>query len=1084
MKCMAFFRRLAAAALFCGLASLLSATGIAFCNVPLDTERLGKTHLLRGGSEEEYWLADGRLFVHVQDDFTKTWGPSGVYATTIKIDRYFGDGEQIDRQIALGTLPATATLILPNFDCDDKADVGYVAIAPEIDRVCLNGVELGFVSGENDSWAANAFEIPVKLLRLPERPGDIGVNELEITVDIGNDSACWVLYQLWQAIEIDAPDPVLLVHGWTPHADALAMLQETIRERLGLPAELAVVEMDNSPEDNARMLSEQLEELCGSYGVERFSVMAHSKGGLDSRVLVDGGGLASSRVARVMQIATPNAGSHLADIVVEPKGFWQNALVGTLERIPQAKVWVQDTPGVRSLRPAACARFNLAYAKPLCPMNVVIGSLHNMRWPFQKPYVDGEGGEHYNPRWGLMDWVSAWLSYDHDFDSPDEGRHGDSIVSVASAHTAAVPMAASPLVNWNLDYMHPKITDEGGSDVLDVYRPLIMASTGSIFKPNEENPGMHPVGDSASYPKKTRDGGEFQGWREGLPSSLMEEAECPAFGTVEIPLPKFAGEPSRAGVVLWGLPSLASAVLVLPDGREVALESLAAEADDAPVEGFALLLTGACHAEDDNCPDGIARLRVSARAVPTKSRLFYTWKYTGLPRLFYNATAEGDGGFRLQAALERDLPGEVSYLVECAPCEASLLDRESDNVAWTTLPEEQTAQRNLDVLLPLEPEQGYRGRLTTRLRTSAGEILTVNRTEFLAGVTRKTARLESASLEIGVFRREKSAFVTLDVSVPEGADGDSYAFEGDVVATREPETVLAHLSGRAVNENGRLVFTGGVPLVQMEASLRTGDTLAFRNCRVSRWLGRLQVIVPVAARNWTAAETLAVSRSLFEEELYNRPLELREDCFCEGVQELSGGVGAGFDALRIHLAFKDMMAMPQDEEVVFHARLVDSERRQVAKCVAHVFNGRTRLKVPPFGELDGLVFTVSGDDLVHNAGKPPYTLANIYVVLDGVANFRRLKAEFPVEGFSASEFRATAAPPPPDVRRCSPFHRADADHDYRMQPDEVRAAWEEWKASRLSDQLFMNAVYLEGKGEYTYDRRTCLFRPVEEDDRK
>ena len=1091
MRCTKLFGWMAVMLAFCGLTAL-SATEFAFRSIPPDMEWLGKAHLVRSleeDSNEEYWLADGRLFVHVQDDFTRTWGPSGLYETTIKIDRYFGDGEQIDRQIALGSLPATATLILPNFDCDDKVSDGHGSIVPEIDRVCLNGVELGFVSGEDDSWATNVFEIPVKMLRLPERPGDIGVNDLEITVDIGNDFDCWVLYQLWQAIEIKAPDPLLLVHGWTPHRDALALLQSTVRETFGIPAELAVVEMENAPEDNALMLREQLESLCGKYGVERFNILAHSKGGLDSRVLVDRKGLASGRVGRVMQIATPNAGSHLADIVVEPQGFWQKALVATVGNIPQAKVWVQDTPGVRSLMPRACAAFNTAYASPLCPVNVVAGSLHNKRWPFQAPYVDEDGTEHYNPRWGLMDWVSAWLSYDHDFDEPSDARHGDSIVSVASAHTAAVPMAESPLVNWGLDYMHPKITDEGGPDVLEVYREAILASNGTAdFRPHEKNVGMHPVGDSAPYPKKTRGGEEDgakpcpDGWSEGLPFTLMEEAECPAFGTLEIPLPKFSGGATPAHLAVWGLPALARASLVLPDGREVALESLASEAEG--LEGFAVFLAGAHHAEAEDCPDGVARLRVSAKAVPMKSHVFYAWSYTGLPKLFYHAAVGDDGTMRLQAALERSLPGELSYLVEYAPCNASLLDRASDDVTWKALPEIPAAQGNLSVSVPLEAEQGYRCRLTARLRMADGGSATINRTEFTAGVSRQSARLEAAAVEIGSFRNEKSAFVTATFTVPEGDEGDTYFFGGELVKARDTSVVLGQVTGRADIKDGRLVFTDGIPLAQMEAQLADGDAIAFRGCRLRRKMGALGVIVPVMAQNWSLDEPLAISRPVREDELYNRPIVLKASCFCEGGHKEVGGTASGFDWLRIHLAFEDAAAMPQDEEVVFHAQLLDSEGEQVARCVARVVNGRTRLHDAPEGgeEADGLVFTVSADDLVYRAGRLPYCLTNIYVVLDGVARFRFLEGSFPVEGFETADFHATGKQPPPEVLNYRPRHPADMDGDYQIQSEEVRAAWERWKASGMTDNLFMNAIYLEGKGEYRYDRKAFLFRPVDGND--
>ena len=108
--------------------------------------------------------------------------------------------------------------------------------------------------------------------------------------------------------------PVLLVPGWNPDqgamkpgtawADGLAA-----RDVAHQPVDLAAM---GAVRDNAAQITGYAADLCRRFGVQRINVVAHSKGGVDTREHVE----SNDNVDTLIMLATPNAGSFVGDLAV------------------------------------------------------------------------------------------------------------------------------------------------------------------------------------------------------------------------------------------------------------------------------------------------------------------------------------------------------------------------------------------------------------------------------------------------------------------------------------------------------------------------------------------------------------------------------------------------------------------------------------------------------------------------------------------------------------------------------------------------------------------------------------------------
>ena len=84
-------------------------------------------------------------------------------------------------------------------------------------------------------------------------------------------------------------------------------------------------------EENAGILREKIFEILRETGEEKVNIIAHSKGGLDSRYLISGLHMAPY-VASLTTICTPHRGSMLVDLLMKLPDFLYRGICGLMDR--------------------------------------------------------------------------------------------------------------------------------------------------------------------------------------------------------------------------------------------------------------------------------------------------------------------------------------------------------------------------------------------------------------------------------------------------------------------------------------------------------------------------------------------------------------------------------------------------------------------------------------------------------------------------------------------------------------------------------------------------------------------------------
>lgn len=176
------------------------------------------------------------------------------------------------------------------------------------------------------------------------------------------------------------PYPVVLVHGFSGWSevgplgyffevlDDLAARGEHEVYAPGLPPY-------NSSEQRAVALAHFIDQVLDETGRKKVHLIAHSQGGIDSRLLVSGMGYAP-RVATLTTIATPHHGTPLADMavaapdgMVNPAGQMLAWLIGTLDSPPGDAAWDSDPVQSEAWTPNMAASSELMSSAGMAAFN-------------------------------------------------------------------------------------------------------------------------------------------------------------------------------------------------------------------------------------------------------------------------------------------------------------------------------------------------------------------------------------------------------------------------------------------------------------------------------------------------------------------------------------------------------------------------------------------------------------------------------------------------------------------------------------------------------------------------------------------
>lgn len=310
-----------------------------------------------------------RVFVGRGTSFCtfKGSGPIRIIIKTRYVGETTADGRLKDPEgmVAAGVIEPTAELLIPVWDIDSWIPAHW-PIRPEVDVAFINGRKLGTLRGSDSSWSENRFKVNIRDLKFPSVIGGAADNEVLIQIDTENATPNWCTAVEWASLTLKAMAPVLLVHGNNsdPQFFERRGCARGLRE-----AHVPFVfgpQLQTAPtETNGHVLAAEFQKLVSQLGSSGIHVIAHSKGGLDSRWAFH---LLRSRQPTpdfvpvvpysLTTLSTPHQGSFLAKLKLEFEAAINNGAVefkdfpGFAEKVTRT---VPRDPATPSLTPAATA---------------------------------------------------------------------------------------------------------------------------------------------------------------------------------------------------------------------------------------------------------------------------------------------------------------------------------------------------------------------------------------------------------------------------------------------------------------------------------------------------------------------------------------------------------------------------------------------------------------------------------------------------------------------------------------------------------------------------------------------------------
>jgi triacylglycerol lipase len=323
-------------------------------------------------------------------DTVCTFRPEGPLVITLPVKRVVGktnsDGtlQDVGGMLQTGVISSKARLRLPVFDVDLA---GAPGLPPEIDFILFNGVVIGSLSGSNNTWKLNEFEVPIDLVRFGTRNASgeptPGNNEIKILIDQASGSDInWCTAVDWVEMTFKAVSPVILVHG---NGQKGKFYKDTGFESY---LESQHILFDHSIDlrrfpiyTNAGRIDQQLPDIVKSFGVDSIHLVAHSKGGIDSRAYLAVYQHSHDNEFKVLSLNTlssPHDGTILTDVLQARKEAVE--MIGKLGRIEyinfpdwtrQMVFFVTFDEGLQSLTTNNIAIFNRENL-PALPPNLSI----------------------------------------------------------------------------------------------------------------------------------------------------------------------------------------------------------------------------------------------------------------------------------------------------------------------------------------------------------------------------------------------------------------------------------------------------------------------------------------------------------------------------------------------------------------------------------------------------------------------------------------------------------------------------------------------------------------------------------------
>lgn len=312
-----------------------------------------------------------------------TFRGGGPLRITLKVKRVVGpvggDGFLTDPAglISSGLISPKAKIILPVFDIDVNGAPGF---PPEVDRIFFNGHDLGTLTGDNNIWKQNSFEVPIDWVKFPAQASGGSAptpanNDIQINIDEASGAQeNWCMSADWVQLQFKAIAPILLVHGtnadsssWDPNFTAF------FRDS-GAPWSNDInLTKNGSILGNGRELSARVRQLAASFGAKKVHLVGHSKGGLDSRAYLNNNYDPDTvKVLSVYTLGTPHHGTIVSDIIVARRTTTDaESSDADIQFLMDNDYWFISTPqppAINNQMTGAMAVFNATY--PSIPSDI------------------------------------------------------------------------------------------------------------------------------------------------------------------------------------------------------------------------------------------------------------------------------------------------------------------------------------------------------------------------------------------------------------------------------------------------------------------------------------------------------------------------------------------------------------------------------------------------------------------------------------------------------------------------------------------------------------------------------------------
>ena len=272
---------------------------------PANTPDLGEEHepsAAHISSPYAYPTPDDSAFVSSSSSQLGQYVSSGYIDIYIPINRVFTT-KSVKDAVAKRILPETSELIISFFANEPKH-------CWPMHRITLNGHELPWVMPRAEGhWLLTTIPFPtIYLDKLPKQqigsPPTPEWQKVRIYVDTAH-CQCGLEVQ-WGLIKVNAPRPVVLVHGWSGNLNSWVDFTRLLDED-GMPYVNADLANGIKPiPATGAILSGQIHQALIELGVQKINLITHSKGGLFARWALDND--VAPMVERLITLAAPHHG--------------------------------------------------------------------------------------------------------------------------------------------------------------------------------------------------------------------------------------------------------------------------------------------------------------------------------------------------------------------------------------------------------------------------------------------------------------------------------------------------------------------------------------------------------------------------------------------------------------------------------------------------------------------------------------------------------------------------------------------------------------------------------------------------------